>query len=67
MIKKQLQKQKGFSVLKLMIVVAVTEIIATIASPAYSKMVKKAQFSEVMMAVGDLKTWIEICYQVEND
>ena len=55
--------QAGFTLIELMIVVAIIGILAAIALPAYSKYMDKAKFSEVVIATSAAKTAVEICYQ----
>ena len=55
--------QKGFTLIELMIVVAIIGILAAIAIPAYSNYVKKAKFTEVVQASQAVKTATEICIQ----
>ena len=54
------QTQKGFTLIELMIVVAIVGILAAIALPAYSDYTKRAKFTEVIAAVGAAKTAIEV-------
>ncbi|MFB0980012.1 MAG: prepilin-type N-terminal cleavage/methylation domain-containing protein [Alteromonadaceae bacterium] len=63
---KSLNKAKGFTLIELMIVVAIIGILAAVALPAYQDYTKKAKFSEVVTASGAAKTAIEICYQTEG-
>nr|WP_082628409.1 prepilin-type N-terminal cleavage/methylation domain-containing protein [Aeromonas allosaccharophila] len=62
-----MKKQSGFTLIELMIVVAIVAILAAIALPAYQTYTKKAKFSEVITATGAYKTAIEVCYQTTSD
>jgi len=56
------QNQKGFTLIELMIVVAIIGILAAIAIPAYSTYTKKAKFTEVINATSPLKLAVDLCY-----
>ncbi len=60
------QNNKGFTLIELMIVVAIIGILAAVALPAYQNYTKKARFSEVIMATQAHKTAIEVCAQTEG-
>ncbi len=57
------QKQKGFTLIELMIVVAIIGILAAVALPAYQTYTKKAKFSEVVLATSEFKSQVEIALQ----
>jgi type IV pilus assembly protein PilA len=57
------QAQKGFTLIELMIVVAIIGILAAVALPAYSKYMDKAKYVEVVSSTSAAKTAVDICAQ----
>jgi type IV pilus assembly protein PilA len=57
------QAQAGFTLIELMIVVAIIGILAAVAIPAYSDYTIKAKVANILSSVDSLKTAITLCAQ----
>ncbi|VEB23401.1 Pilin [Avibacterium volantium] len=62
----RLKNQEGFTLIELMIVIAIVAILATIAVPAYQNYTKKAAISELIQAASPYRSEVELCVYNTN-
>jgi len=55
--------KKGFSLVELMIVIAIISLLGLVALPSYRNFILKAEFIETKMAIGAVKVSLEVCAQ----
>lgn len=57
----------GFTMIELLIVIAIVAILALIAVPTYMQYTKKAYFTEVVQATGPFKLAVTYCYYEQGN
>ena len=60
------QAQKGFTLIELMIVIAIIGILAAVAVPQYGQYTKRAKFADVVSQTSPYKAAVSLCVQDIN-
>ena len=64
--KRKLTLHKGFTLIELMIVIAIVAVLATVAIPSYQNYTKKAAISELLQAAAPYRSDVELCVYNTN-
>ena len=59
-------KHAGFTLIELIIAIAIIAILAALAIPSYTQYTTKAHYSEIVMAAQPVKIGVEQCYQIRR-
>ena len=62
-----LRSAGGFSLIELMVAIAIIGILAVVALPAYQSYVKRSEFAQVIEDWDALKVAFELCWELEGD
>ena len=61
-----MQKNNGFTLIELMIVIAIIGILASVAVPMYGNYTKRAKFADIINQTAAYKTAVSVCVQDLN-
>ena len=60
------ESERGFTLIELMIVIAIIGVLAAVAVPQYGRYTQRAKFAEIVSLTSSFKTAVTLCAQEES-